>query len=146
MPTQQNFKNHTRYDPLFHYVIFPLLFINFVFSIYATIHNWPNARHLNAWWIVMSIVVLLLAIRSRSTALKTQDRIIRLEERLRLTALLPPAEHDNIRRLTVPQLVALRFASDEELPSLFRKALTDNLSPKDIKKAIDNWRPDHHRV
>jgi len=146
MPAAQNFKNHMRLDPIFHFVILPLLILNLAFSIYITFHRWPATRHTNLWWIVMSIVFFLIASRARDYALKNQNRIIRLEERLRLQALLPPADRSHIDELTVPQLIALRFASDAELPELAHRALTKNMEPKAIKQAIVNWRPDHYRI
>ena len=146
MPTPQNLKNHVRYDPIFHFCIVPLLILNFVFSIYITIHNWPSYKHTHLWGIVMAIVFLLMAGRARDAAIRAQNRIIRLEERLRLAALLPPADRAHINDLTTRQLIALRFASDEELPSLAHTALTQRLEPKAIKQSILNWRPDHERV
>ena len=146
MPIQQNLKNHTRYDPPFHFVIIPLLLLNLIFSIYITIHNWPAFKHLHLWGIVMAIVFIMMAGRARDSALKAQDRIIRLEERLRLAALLPAADLGHIDELTVKQLIALRFASDAELPALVHKTLTQDMEPKTIKQAIVNWRPDNHRV
>jgi uncharacterized membrane protein YsdA (DUF1294 family) len=146
MPAPQNFKNHTRFHPPFHFVVIPLLILNLIFSIYITIHRWPAYQHTNLWWIVMSIVFFLIAGLSRDYALKAQNRIIRLEERLRLQALLPAADRAHIDELTVPQLIALRFASDAELPDLAHRALTKNMDPKAIKQAIVNWRPDNYRV
>jgi hypothetical protein len=87
-----------------------------------------------------------LAVRSRDRALVAQDRVIRLEERLRLQALLPAEDRAHINELSINQLIALRFASDEELPALVRKTLTQNLEPKAIKQSIVNWRGDYHRV
>ena len=146
MPDPQSFKNHARFYPLFHFIILPLLLLNLAFSIYITIHRWPAYQHTNLWWIVMSIVFFLMAGAARGSSLKAQDRIIRLEERLRLQALLPAADRAHIDELTVPQLIALRFASDAELPALVRKTLTQNLEPEAIKQSIVNWRPDYHRV
>jgi Family of unknown function (DUF6526) len=146
MAADQSFKNHARLDPPMHFFIFPVLIFNFFFSIYITIHHWPNERVLHLWWIVVSIALLMLATRCRVNDLKLQDRIIRLEERLRLTSLLPPQEAAHAHELTIPQLVALRFASDIEVPALVHKTLTQNLEPKTIKQSISNWRPDHHRV
>jgi hypothetical protein len=146
MPAPQNFKNHARFHPPFHYVIAPLTLLNLIFAITYTIHHWPEHWALHCWWIVMSIVLFLLAGVSRGSTLKAQDRIIRLEERLRLAALLPPSERDRIDQLTTSQLIALRFASDDELPALARRALDQNLDNKAIKRAIVNWRPDNERI
>ncbi len=146
MPAPQSFKNHARYYPPFHFFVLPMLLINFGFSIYATIHNWPFHRYVHLWWIALSIVLFVMAGLSRGAALRAQDRIIRLEERLRLAALLPAADLAHSHELTIGQLIALRFASDEELPALVHKTLTQNLEPKAIKAAIVNWRPDNHRV
>jgi hypothetical protein len=146
MPTPQNLKNHARLDPAYHFFILPMLLLNLIFSIYVTIHHWPEHRALFLWWIVMSLVLFMIAGRGRDRALVVQDRIIRLEERLRLHALLPPDERAHIDELSVKQLIALRFASDDELPALVRKTLTQNLEPKAIKQSIINWRGDYYRV
>jgi hypothetical protein len=123
-----------------------MLVLNLIFSIYVTIHHWPEHRILFLWWIVMSIVLFMMAEISRSQTLRAQDRIIRVEERLRLHALLPSDERAHIDELSIKQLIALRFASDAELPALVRKTLTQNLEPKAIKQSIVNWRGDYHRV
>jgi hypothetical protein len=146
MPAPQSLKNHTRYHPPFHFVIIPLLLLNLIFSIYITVHNWPGYQHTHLWNIVMAIVFLLMAGNARESAMKAQDRVIRLEERLRLHALLPEADRAHINELTTRQLIALRFASDDELPALAHQALTKNMEPKAIKQAIVNWRGDHHRI
>jgi hypothetical protein len=123
-----------------------MLLLNFIFSIYVTIHHWPDHRFLFLWWILMSLVFFLMAGLSRGATLRAQDRLIRLEERLRLHALLPAEDRTHINELSVKQLVALRFASDDELPALFRKTLTQNLEPKAIKQSIVNWKGDYYRV
>ena len=146
MPAPQTLKNHTRFNPLFHFTILPLLLLNLVFAIYVTIHRWPAYQHTHIWWIVMAIVFFLMAGAARTAALKVQDRVIRLEERLRLATLLPPDERAHINELSVRQLIALRFASDDELPALVHKTFTPSLEPKAIKESIVNWRADHHRV
>jgi hypothetical protein len=146
MPTPQNFKNHARFNPPFHFFILPILLLNLIFSIYATINHWPEHRILFLWWIVMSIVLFMIVGISRSQTLRVQDRIIRAEERLRLYALLPAEERSHINELSIKQLIALRFASDDELPALAHKTLTQNLEPKSIKQSIVNSRGDYHRV
>ena len=146
MPTPQNLKNHTRWYPLFHFVVLPLLLLNFIFSIYITVNEWPRYEHTHLWWIVMAVVFFIMAGIAREAAIKVQDRGIRLEERLRLATLLPAADRAHIDELTVKQLIALRFASDAEVPALVHKTLTQNLEPKAIKESITNWRPDYYRV
>jgi len=146
MPTPQNLKNHTRFYPLFHFFVLPLLLLNFIFSIYLAIHHWPTHWALLLWWIAMAIVFFVMAGIARGGAIKVQDRVIRLEERLRLAALLPAEDRAHINEFSVQQLIALRFASDDELPALARKALTQNLEPKAIKQSIVNWRGDYDRV
>lgn len=146
MSKPQSYKNYKRRFPPFHFVLMPILVINLIFSIYDTIHHYPAHKYLFHWWIVMSIAFLLMALLGRMQAIKAQDRIIRLEERLRLVTLLPPDERVHIGEFTTAQLIALRFASDDELPALARRTLTQNLEPKAIKQAIENWRPDHLRV
>jgi hypothetical protein len=146
MPAPQNLKNHVRWDPPFHFVILPMLLLNVIFSIYVTIHHWPDHWAIFLWWIAMSVIFFMMAAISRAQILRAQDRIIRAEERLRLHALLPPAERSHIDELSVRQLIALRFASDAELPALVHKTLTQNLEPKAIKQNIINWRGDYNRV
>jgi hypothetical protein len=146
MPAPQSFKSHTRWDPPFHFFVLPMLLLNFIFSIYITIHHWPEHPHLHIWWIVMAVVFFIMAGTARGTALRAQDRIIRLEERLRLARLLPAADQARIGELTTKQLIGLRFASDEELPALTHKTLTQNLDIKAIKQNIVNWRADNERV
>jgi Family of unknown function (DUF6526) len=146
MPTPQNLKNHTRLEPLFHFFVLPMLILNFAFSIYITVHDWPRYEHTHLWSIVMAVVFFVLAGSARSFALRAQDRIIRLEERLRLAALLPATDRAHIDELSIKQLIALRFASDAELPALARKTLTERLEPKTIKQLITTWRPDYDRI
>ncbi len=146
MPDSQSFKSHARYHPPFHFILIPLLLLNLIASIYATIHEWPRHSPLFLWWIVMSLALFVLAGVARTSALKAQDRLIRLEERLRLTALLPASEHPLIYTLTESQLIALRFASDDELPALATRAAHQHLTPRQIKESIQTWRPDHFRV
>ena len=146
MAQPQSFQNHTRYDPLFHFFVIPMLLLNLAFAIYATIHAWPGYQHTHLWWIVMSIVFLAMAEISRASALRAQNRIIRLEEQLRLADLVDEQHLELVEALTMEQYIALRFASDAELSALAQRAQAENLTPKQIKQSITTWRPDHHRV
>lgn len=146
MPTPQSAQSHTRWDPLFHFLVLPALLLNIFFAIYLLVHHWPNHRDMLGWWLVLSIVLFIAVGKSRGSALKAQDRIIRLEERLRMAALLSAEENTRSQSLTESQLIALRFASDEELPALVKRTLKENLTPKQIKESINSWRPDYFRV
>lgn len=146
MPEPQNYKNHTRFHPPFHYFVLPILLLNIVFAVWAMVRHWPDHPHLFPWAILMSIVLFMGFGLTRSYALKAQDRIIRLEEKLRFTALLPADLLARSQSLTVRQIIGLRFASDAELPALVKRALDENLTEKQIKQAITNWRPDYLRV
>jgi Family of unknown function (DUF6526) len=146
MAQPQSFKNHARFDPQFHFFLIPLLLLNLIVAIYSTIHRWPSFPHMHLWWIVMSIVLLGMAGLSRGYALKNQDRIIRLEEQLRLADLLSEDQLGLIDALTVDQYIGLRFASDAEVAALAQRAVTENLNRKQIKQAIVTWRPDNQRI
>ncbi|WP_263381748.1 DUF6526 family protein [Granulicella arctica] len=146
MPAPQSPKSHMRFDPIHHYVITPILLLNFVFAFFVWNSDYSQHPFLSFWWIILSLAVLLLSMKTRTYSLRIQDRLIRLEERLRLTALLPSSEHNLIPSFTTRQLIALRFAGDAELPTLARRTLAENLNPKQIKESITNWRPDHDRI
>ena len=139
----QTLANHAKVDSLFHFFLAPVLLGCFIASIVFLFHGITALR---IWLAVFSLAAFLLSFKTRVYSLKVQDRVIRLEERLRLLALLPEPLKARIHDLSEQQLIALRFAADEELPSLVEKVLRENLDPKAIKKAIDNWRPDYWRV
>jgi hypothetical protein len=139
----QSFEKHTRWDPPFHFFIVPVVLITTVVIMVRAFRE-PNVW--NLWMIVVALAGATAVLKIRLNALRVQDRLIRLEERLRMAAILPPALQSRIPELTDGQCVALRFASDAELPALAQRALDEKLSRKDIKKAITNWRPDHSRV
>jgi hypothetical protein len=146
MPEPQNFKNHARFDPPWHYFVAPMLLINIIVAIWGTISHWHGHAPLFLWWIVMSIVLFVAVGLARGHALKVQDRVIRLEERVRYSTLLPPDLLSRTQALTVPQIIGLRFASDAELPALVERTLSENLDQKQIKQSIVDWRPDYLRV
>lgn len=140
---EQNFKNHTRIDPWLYGVILPVLLANFIVALVRV------AEHPTLWrgWLgVVALVLVLLASRVRSYALKVQDRVIRLEERIRMAALLPLESRALQAELTTEQIIALRFASDGELAELATRAASEKLPPKTIKQQIVQWRADRHRV
>jgi hypothetical protein len=139
----QSFAHHARYDPPFHFFILPIFAITLIASVYHLVRH-PG---LHSAWLVLFVIAAVLAIfKIRLNALKVQDRVIRLEERLRLANLLDPALRPRIPELTVSQLIALRFACDDELPALAVRALNEKLPSSDIKQAIKNWRADYFRV
>ena len=147
----QSMQNHTRFDPPFHFVLIPIFAIHFLYRIYALVRHFIKTDDTSdplelAGWAVLAFGFLLLTFKARLYALKVQDRVIRLEERIRLSAILPETLRTRIPELTERQLIALRFAPDAELTDLVRTALDKNLPPKEIKQAIRNWRPDYWRV
>ncbi len=141
--TPQTFANHAKYDPPFHFVVVPVLLINILALGYYLV-RFPSLG--GAWFFVLAVVFLMLALRMRSYATHLQDRIIRVEERARMGAILPEPLRVRAGELTDTQLVGLRFASDAELPALVQRALDEKLSRADIKKSITEWRPDNSRV
>lgn len=139
----QHYKNHQRYSVSFHLITLPLLLA----AIIGSFFNLFNSAHENLYSAslicLLSIILMSVAFHARAFSLKAQDRAIRAEENFRyfmLTNKLPDS------RLTLSQMIALRFASDDEFPSLAQKAANENLSSKEIKKSIKNWRVDNHRV
>ncbi|MDE3063516.1 MAG: hypothetical protein KGJ51_10705 [Acidobacteriota bacterium] len=141
--TPQNLKNHAKLDPLFHFVLAWVLLINLIVAITFVVHR---RDFYAAWFLVLSIAALGALFRLRQYPLKVQDRVIRLEERLRLQALAPAEWHTQIYKLTEDQLIGLRFASDDEVVELAKQALEHNLNRKQIKQRIQSWRPDEWRV
>jgi hypothetical protein len=139
----QNLKNHGRVDPPYHYFLFGMLVLNLV---YACIHLYNHHTITAGWFLVLSLASFVLFLKVRLYPLKVQDRVIRLEERLRLQALAPAEWHAQIYKLTEDQLVGLRFASDDEVVELAKQALEQNLTRKQIKERIKSWRPDNFRV
>lgn len=142
-PQPQTYANHRRIDPPYHLGVLGLAVVNFLVMLVALIRH-PS---LAAGWIcLMSAVLVLLTGKLRSYALHNQDRIIRLEERLRLERLLPEDLKARIPELRVNQLVGLRFASDAEVADRVRETFAENLDLEAIKKRIQTWRPDTFRV
>jgi hypothetical protein len=141
----QSFANHTKWDLKWHFIILPILTLNVGFRIYELLSD-VDLSIAAVWDIVVAVALLLAGYGTRTYALKVQDRLIRLEERLRLASVLPPALQSRMGELTEPQLIGLRFASDAELPGLVEETLKTQMGTKQIKQAIKNWRADNFRV
>jgi hypothetical protein len=139
----QSLKNHNRLDPPFHVITFFTLVVNLVVAIVYMVHH---LGIYSAWLVLLSIIVFVPYFKLRLYPLKVQDRVIRLEERLRLQALAPSEWHSQIFRLSEDQLIALRFAGDSEVVDLAKQALEHNLNRKQIKERIRDWRADNWRV
>lgn len=139
----QSFKNHGRLDPPYHVVLCFFLVANLIF---AVVHLWHHHNIASGWFLLLSIVAFIPALKLRTYPMKVQDRVIRLEERLRLQELAPSDWRAQILLLSEDQLIGLRFASDEEVVELAKQALAQKLTRKQIKERIKNWRPDTWRV
>jgi hypothetical protein len=138
MPEQQNYSNHGRLDPKVHFFLLPLALACFIASIVHVVKQHSPA---NVLLVAVTFCLMCTVPVVRMYSLKVQDRVIRLEETLRMEKLgVPTAD------LTIRQFVALRFASDAELPALTERARTEKLSSKQIKQSITNWRADYDRV
>jgi type VI protein secretion system component VasK len=145
---EQNYANHTRYVPGFHFVTFGILAINLIWSLFRLFWGVPGVPFFDRLLAVaVAVALLLLAWYARTFPLKAQDRIIRLEETLRLERLLPADLRPRIGELRAGQLIALRFASDAELPEIARAVLAGEVTtPGEIKKRVRTWRADHFRM
>ena len=139
----QSFANHGKLVPIYHVVAFGILLVNLG---YAALQLWRAPGFAAGLGLAMALALLILFFAMRIFALSVQDRVIRLEERLRLERLLPADLRARIPELSIPQLVALRFASDAELPELVRAVLAEKLvERRAIKRRIREWRPDYER-
>ena len=142
---EQSFAKHSRYIPVFHFIAFPVLLINVFVAISAMAQNGFSMA--SGWNVLVAIALVLVLWYSRVMPLTAQDRIIRLEERMRLQEKLPPELRARANEISPRQLVGLRFASDEELPALAERCLNGEFkTSKDLKRAIKTWRADNLRV
>jgi hypothetical protein len=139
----QSYQSHARFDPPFHFFVIPVMLINAIVAVVIAIRT-PSAYA--AWSVLVAFALLMAMFKIRLYALRNQDRLIRLEERLRIQALLPEPLRSRAAELSVQQCVGLRFACDAELPALVERALRENLDKKQIKQAVQTWRPDHARI
>jgi RsiW-degrading membrane proteinase PrsW (M82 family) len=142
--TPQTYKNHVRFFPLFHFFVAPVLLINFLNTIR---HFYNRPARDTGWEMVVGLALVGLALAARLMALKVQDRVIRLEMRLRMNQLLPADLGARLNDLTPQQLIALRFASDAELAGLVREVLDGKLqTQKAIKERVQQWTGDYLRA
>jgi len=142
---EQSFGNHVKFFPPFHFFVLPVMLLNLGWSVYLFIASKYSATAFVS--IIVALGLLLGFLCARMMALKVQDRVIRLEERLRLEKVLPADLQARLHEFTIDQLVALRFASNSELPELARKVLDEKLNDrKAIKQMIKTWRPDFMRA
>ncbi len=144
MSEQQTYKNHVRWYPPFHFILAPVLLLNVIFAIVQIVRDFNIDR---VAYLIMAIGFVFLAVVARAQALRAQDRVIRLEETLRYQKVLTSDLADKANSLKTGQMIALRFASDEELPSLIERTLQGDFEkPDKIKREIKNWRGDFLRV
>ena len=139
----QTFANHARLDPLYHFIVLPVFGLSALAAMILFL--WRPSLD-SGWRFVLLTAAAIAVVKIRTYSLRVQDRVIRIEERSRLASLLSEPMLSRIPELSESQLIALRFASDAELPRLAAQALTEKLSAADLKKAIQNWRPDYWRI
>jgi hypothetical protein len=142
---EQNYSNHVKWVPVYHFFVVPVMALNFVSAIVRLVRHgitWDNGVYF-----LVATALLIFVVIGRTFALKVQDRVIRIEERQRMAKLLPEDLQSRIGEFTPGQLVALRYAGDDELPTLARKVLNDKLTDvKAIKQMVQHWRADHLRA
>ena len=139
----QSLASHRRFDPLFHFFALPIVGLSVIAAI---VHAVQRPNWFSAWLVLLSVALLVVSLKARMYALRVQDRLIRLEERLRLNDLIAEPLRSRICELSEGQLIGLRFASDGEVPALVEAALAKQLSKAEIKKSITSWRGDYFRV
>jgi hypothetical protein len=140
---EQSYATHRRYDPSFHVFVFGVFAVNALLALWYLVRGFSFQT---VWGVVTAAAMIVLLFKLRLYPLKVQDRVIRLEERLRLAGLLPEPLRARVGELSASQLTGIRFAADAEVPALFEAALAEKLSGEEIKKRIRAWRPDHFRV
>lgn len=144
MPEPLSYKTHRAYDPLYHFFVIPVLGINVLFMAYVVFRRpfW-----LNIWALIFALALVALAWRVCYFPLRIQDRLIRLEETLRLQSVLPEELRGRIGDISTRELIALRFCTDEELPEHVRAIYAgDYRGGENVKSRIKTWRPDPHRI
>ena len=144
MAEQQNYKNHVRWHAPQHFVLTPILLVNFIYAIVRLIQE-PNIDR--AEFLLLAIGLVIMGVLVRINSLRVQDRLIRLEEKIRYEKVLPANLLPQTENLSRRQINALRFASDRELPTLIERILKGEFQkPDEIKRAVTDWRGDYLRV
>jgi hypothetical protein len=144
MASTQSYANHTRWYPVHHFVAAPIIAANLVWRTMQAVRQ-PTGETI--WTAVVALGLVALLVAARMQALTVQNRVVRLEMRLRLATVLPPDLAARVGELRLRQLLGLRFASDAELPELVRRALAGELASADaIKREVKSWQPDHLRA
>lgn len=145
---EQDYSTHRKLVPAYHFAIYTILVINLLWSLYRMFRVLPGVQLFDRLLAVaVAVALLLIAYYTRVFPLRAQDRIIRLEETVRMERLLPEDLKPRIGELRTGQLIALRFASDEELPELTRAVLDGGIKNREeIKKMVRTWRVDHLRM
>jgi hypothetical protein len=139
----QKYANHRKFVPLYHFVLFGVLVVNLLWCVLRAVRAFSFET---AWGVVMALALMVMAFFLRGFPLTVQDRVIRLEMRLRLKDVLPTDLRGRIGELTPDQLIGLRFGSDAELPDLVREVLSNNIQDRDvIKRKVRDWQADHLR-
>ena len=143
-PKSQSLSRHTRWDPIFHFFALPVLML--LFPLYSIVHLVRHPDHISVIVVVVALALAVNTFRTRTYPLAVQDRLIALEERLRIEKILGAAGKDLGSQLSDDQLIGLRFASDGELAELVRMTLAEKLPRKEVKKRVKSWRADHRRA
>jgi uncharacterized membrane protein YciS (DUF1049 family) len=142
---EQSFQSHGKWVPAYHFFVLPALLINLGFSIYWCVKAWFTVSGVLS--VVVAAALFAGMVMARVMAMRVQDRVIRIEERIRFERVLPADMHARIGEFTIDQLVALRFASNAELPDLARRVLEEKVNDRAvIKQMIKTWRPDLARA
>jgi hypothetical protein len=143
--TEQNFQNHGKTVPIFHFFAIPVFVANFIWSLFRL--RQLGISFAGIFGVIFAAALVVLVFEARLFALAVQDRVIRLEERLRYAQVLPADLQARTGDLTIDQIVSLRFACDAELPALARRVLDEKLTErKAIKQLIKSWKPDYERA
>lgn len=143
-PKPQSFSSHARWDPIFHFFALPVLVL--LFPLYSIVHLVRHPDHISVIQLVVALALAVNTFRTRTFPLTVQDRLIGLEERMRLEKVLGNSGREFGGQLTDDQLIGLRFAADPELAELCAAAISEKLSRRDIKRRVKSWKPDYRRV